>query len=98
LAKDIDHKSNLYGVLLDAQGYIVSADAKAGDAAPVGMVYDAADMPYYLRIREDGTGLHAAICLATRPRTVASGCRTRSPSYSSRIFRKARRSTSCSSL
>jgi lipoprotein-anchoring transpeptidase ErfK/SrfK len=59
LQKDIDHKSNLYGVFLDAQGYIVDADAKAGDKAPAGAVYDSADMPYYLRIRDDGTGLHA---------------------------------------
>jgi lipoprotein-anchoring transpeptidase ErfK/SrfK len=59
LQKDIDHKSNLYGVFLDAQGYIVDADAKAGESAPAGAVYDSADMPYYLRIREDGTGLHA---------------------------------------
>jgi lipoprotein-anchoring transpeptidase ErfK/SrfK len=59
LVKDIDHKSNLYGVFLDANGYVVSNDAKAGDAAPVGAVYDAADMPYYMRIRDDGVGMHA---------------------------------------
>jgi lipoprotein-anchoring transpeptidase ErfK/SrfK len=59
LQKDIDHKSNLYGVFLDANGYIVDADAKAGQAPPAGAIYDSADMPYYLRIREDGTGLHA---------------------------------------
>jgi hypothetical protein len=59
LQKDIDHKSNLYGVFLDAQGYIVDADAKNGEPPPAGAVYDSADMPYYLRIREDGTGLHA---------------------------------------
>jgi lipoprotein-anchoring transpeptidase ErfK/SrfK len=59
LVKDIDHKSNLYGVFLDAHGYIVSADAQAGQAPPAGSVYDSADMPYYLRIRDDGVGLHA---------------------------------------
>jgi lipoprotein-anchoring transpeptidase ErfK/SrfK len=59
LAKDIDHKSNLYGLIEDKDGNLVSADAKAGDPIPPGQVYDAADMPYYLRIREDGTGLHA---------------------------------------
>jgi len=59
LAKDIDHKSNLYGVFLDAQGYIVDPDAKSGQPPPAGAVYDSADMPYYLRIRDDGTGLHA---------------------------------------
>jgi lipoprotein-anchoring transpeptidase ErfK/SrfK len=59
LAKDIDHKSNLYGVLLDANGNIVDGNAEAAQAPPAGLIYDAADMPYYLRIREDGVGLHA---------------------------------------
>jgi lipoprotein-anchoring transpeptidase ErfK/SrfK len=58
LLKDIDHKSNLYGDLLDAHGYIVNDNANVGDKAPPGLVYDAADMPYYLRIRDDGVGLH----------------------------------------
>jgi len=59
LRKEINHKSNLYGVMVDKNGYIVDADAKAGDVAPAGAVYDSADMPYYMRIRDDGTGLHA---------------------------------------
>jgi lipoprotein-anchoring transpeptidase ErfK/SrfK len=59
LVKDIDHKSNLYGVFVDANGYIVDGNAEVGQKPPSGAVYDAADMPYYLRIREDGTGLHA---------------------------------------
>jgi len=59
LVKDIDHKSNLYGVFVDGNGYIVDGNAEVGQAPPAGAVYDAADMPYYLRIREDGTGLHA---------------------------------------
>jgi len=59
LIKDIDHKSNLYGVFLDAHGYVISGDAKAGDTPPSGSVYDAADMPYYMRIRDDGVGMHA---------------------------------------
>ena len=59
LQKDIDHKSNLYGDFIDSNGYIVDGNAEAGQAPPPGTVYDAADMPYYLRIREDGTGLHA---------------------------------------
>lgn len=59
LLKDMDHKSTLYGVFLDAQGNVIDGDAKSGEAAPSGGVYDAADMPYYLRIRDDGVGLHA---------------------------------------
>jgi hypothetical protein len=59
LVKDIDHKSNLYGVFLDEHGYIVNSNASVGDTPPAGSIYDAADMPYYLRIREDGVGMHA---------------------------------------
>lgn len=59
LVKDIDHKSNLYGVFLDANGNVVDGNAEVGQTPPSGSVYDAADMPYYMRIREDGVGLHA---------------------------------------
>jgi lipoprotein-anchoring transpeptidase ErfK/SrfK len=59
LVKDIDHKSNLYGVFLDSGGHIINSNANVGDTPPPGSVYDSADMPYYLRIREDGVGLHA---------------------------------------
>ena len=59
LVKDIDHKSNLYGDFIDSNGYIVDGNAEAGQKPPPGTVYDSADMPYYLRIRDDGVGLHA---------------------------------------
>jgi hypothetical protein len=59
LLKDIDHKSNLYGVFLDANGYVIDGNAEVGEKPPAGAVYDSADMPYYLRIRDDGVGLHA---------------------------------------
>jgi hypothetical protein len=59
LLKDIDHKSNLYGVFMDANGYVIDGNAEVGQKPPPGAVYDSADMPYYLRIRDDGVGLHA---------------------------------------
>ncbi len=59
MVKDIDHKSNLYGVFLDSNGHIVDPNASASQAPPHGSVYDAADMPYYMRLRDDGVGLHA---------------------------------------
>ena len=59
IAKDINHKSNLYGYTVDSQGNVVDDNAKAGEKQlPPGVVYDAADMPYYMRIRDDGVGLH----------------------------------------
>lgn len=83
LVKDIDHKSNLYGVFLDAHGYVISGDAKAGDAPPPGGVYDAADMPYYLRIREDGVGLHAGY-LPGYP--ASHGCIRLPPAFAELLF------------
>jgi len=59
LQKDIDHKSNLYGVFIDSHGYVVDGNAEAGQTPPAGAVYDSADMPYYMRLREDGVGMHA---------------------------------------
>ena len=59
LVKDIDHKSNLYGVFLDANGYVIDGNAEVGEKPPAGAVYDSADMPYYMRIRDDGVGMHA---------------------------------------
>ncbi len=59
MVKDIDHKSNLYGVFVDSRGYVVDGNAEASQKPPPGAVYDSADMPYYLRIRDDGVGLHA---------------------------------------
>jgi lipoprotein-anchoring transpeptidase ErfK/SrfK len=59
IAKDINHKSNLYGYTVDAQGNVVDDNASAGEKQlPAGVVYDAAEMPYYMRIRDDGVGLH----------------------------------------
>jgi lipoprotein-anchoring transpeptidase ErfK/SrfK len=59
LVKDIDHKSNLYGVFLDANGNVVDGNASVGMKPPSNSVYDAADMPYYMRLRDDGVGMHA---------------------------------------
>ena len=83
LVKDIDHKSNLYGVFLDANGYVISGDAKAGQAPPAGSVYDAADMPYYLRIRDDGVGLHAGY-LPGYP--ASHGCIRLPPAFAELLF------------
>jgi lipoprotein-anchoring transpeptidase ErfK/SrfK len=60
MAKDIDHKSNLFGSFVDGvTGQVVNNNAEAGMAPPSGAVYDAANMPYYLRITGSGVGFHA---------------------------------------
>jgi lipoprotein-anchoring transpeptidase ErfK/SrfK len=60
IKKDINHKSNLYGYTVDEHGNVLDDNANAGEKKlPPGVVYDAADMPYYMEIKDDGTGLHA---------------------------------------
>jgi len=60
LNKDIDHKSTKYGVFLDpASGSVVNGNASVDQKPPEHSVYDAADMPYYLRLTDDGVGMHA---------------------------------------
>ena len=72
IKKDIDHKSNLYGLIEDANGNVVTGDAKAGDPLPPGDVYDSADMPYYMRLRDDGVGMHGGYIPGTGP--ASHGC------------------------
>ena len=72
IKKDIDHKSNLYGVYEDANGNIISGDAKSSDPVPTGSVYDSADMPYYMRLRDDGVGMHGGYIPGTGP--ASHGC------------------------
>jgi lipoprotein-anchoring transpeptidase ErfK/SrfK len=72
ILKDIDHESNLYGLIVDKNGTVVTGDAKAGDPLPPGDVYDSADMPYYMRLTEDGVGMHGGYIPGTGP--ASHGC------------------------
>jgi lipoprotein-anchoring transpeptidase ErfK/SrfK len=72
LVKDIDHKSNLYGVFLDANGNVVDGNASVGMKPPPNTVYDSADMPYYMRLRDDGVGMHGGYIPGTGP--ASHGC------------------------
>ena len=59
IRKDINHKSNLYGLIVDKNGDVLDDNADATRKLAPGQVYDQADMPYYMRLKEDGTGMHA---------------------------------------
>jgi lipoprotein-anchoring transpeptidase ErfK/SrfK len=72
IAKEINHKSNLYGDFLDANGVIVDGNAEAGQKPPPGLIYDSADMPYYMRLNEDGVGMHAGYIPGNGP--ASHGC------------------------
>ncbi len=60
ILKDLDHKSTLYGEFKDGStGQIVNPNASSSMSVPIGCVYDSANMPYYLRLSENGVGFHA---------------------------------------
>ncbi len=58
LEKDEDHRSSLYGSIVDANGRIIVEGADSDMAVPSGGRFIAAPMPHFLRF-EGGNGLHA---------------------------------------
>ena len=54
-----DKISNLYGTLLDSNGDVVNSDFNLSkDSLPEGMQFQPARMPLYLRLTNDGVGMH----------------------------------------
>lgn len=57
--KVADKQSNLYGRIYDGNGRLVNADARVGrDPIPAGGRFVGADMPYFMRLTNDGIGMH----------------------------------------
>jgi lipoprotein-anchoring transpeptidase ErfK/SrfK len=62
LEKDPNHHSNLYGDFVDRNGRIVRAGVSARiDPAPSGTHFEGAAMKLFLRLTEDGVGMHIGI-------------------------------------
>jgi lipoprotein-anchoring transpeptidase ErfK/SrfK len=62
LEKDPDHHSNLYGDFVDSSGRVVRAGVSTrSDAAPSGTHFVGAPMTWFLRLTEDGVGMHVGI-------------------------------------
>ena len=62
LEKDPDHHSNLYGDFVDSSGRIVRAGVSARiDSAPSGTHFTGAPMRWFLRLTEEGVGMHVGI-------------------------------------
>ena len=62
LEKDPNHHSSLYGDFVDGSGRIVRAGVSARiDAAPSGTHFVGAAMKWFLRLTEDGVGMHIGI-------------------------------------
>jgi lipoprotein-anchoring transpeptidase ErfK/SrfK len=62
LEKDPNHHSNLYGDFVDRAGRVVRAGVSARiDSAPSGTHFVGAAMKWFLRLTEDGVGMHIGI-------------------------------------
>lgn len=74
LEKVAEKRSNLYGKIYDKAGKLVKSNAQLGrDKIPQGGRFVGAEMPYFLRLTNDGIGLHAGrIPMPVRP--ASHGC------------------------
>jgi lipoprotein-anchoring transpeptidase ErfK/SrfK len=62
LEKDPNHHSTLYGDFRDSSGRIVRAGVSARiDSAPSGTHFVGAEMKWFLRLTDDGVGMHIGI-------------------------------------
>ena len=62
LEKDPNHHSSLYGDFVDSSGRIVRAGVSARiDAAPSGTHFAGAAMKWFMRLTEEGVGMHIGI-------------------------------------
>lgn len=81
LEKDINHKSTLYGKIVDSGGHTVNAGADTFMPVPKGCRFESAPMRYFLRF-DGATGMHAG----NLPGYPAShGC-VRMPAGQARLF------------
>ena len=83
LEKDPDHHSSIYGNFVDRSGRVVRAGVSARiDSAPSGTHFAGAPMRWFLRLTDDGVGMH----IGYLPGYAAShGC-IREPSDGAKIF------------
>jgi lipoprotein-anchoring transpeptidase ErfK/SrfK len=58
ISKDIDHRSQSFGLILDGSGRIASSSATPGTRVPRGFHYQPAPMPYYMEFTT-AIGMHA---------------------------------------
>lgn len=58
IGKSRDHVSNLWGVWRDSEGRIVNPSVRVDEKRPPGVRWEGSPMPYFLRLTNDGMGLH----------------------------------------
>jgi lipoprotein-anchoring transpeptidase ErfK/SrfK len=58
ISKDIDHRSQSFGLIIDGSGRIATSSATPGTHVPPGFHYQPAPMPYYMEFTA-AIGMHA---------------------------------------
>jgi lipoprotein-anchoring transpeptidase ErfK/SrfK len=81
IEKDPNHKSTLYGKILDGRGHVVKSSADIATAVPKGCHFEQAPMKWFLRF-DGAAGMHAGI-LPGYP--ASHGC-VRMPAEKAKLF------------
>lgn len=72
--KKVDKVSNLYGKLRNAEGKVVDSDFNTSkETVPEGHTFDPAKMPMFMRLTNDGVGMHVGP-IPKPGRTASHGC------------------------
>ena len=80
LQKDKDHRSNLYGDYKDSKGRTVRGGISAQiDSAPSGTHFVGAPMKWFMRLTNEGVGMHVGLCRVILHPMGVSACRSRPP-------------------
>jgi len=59
MEKELEYHSNLYGKITDATGVVLVAEANSRtDVVPEGAKFEGATMPFFMRLTDDGVGMH----------------------------------------
>jgi len=83
LEKDKDHHSSVYGEFVDSSGRVVRSGISSRiDSAPSGTHYVGASMKWFMRLTDEGVGMHIGI-LPGYP--ASHGC-VRMPSAAAEMF------------
>jgi lipoprotein-anchoring transpeptidase ErfK/SrfK len=62
IQKDPNHRSNIYGNFIDSRGRVVRAGVSSRiDSAPSGTHFEGAPMFYFMRLTQEGVGMHIGI-------------------------------------
>jgi lipoprotein-anchoring transpeptidase ErfK/SrfK len=62
MEKDRDHRSNIYGNFVDASGRVVRSGVSSRiDSAPSGTHFVGAPMTWFMRLTDEGVGMHVGI-------------------------------------